>query len=328
MRADRLVATLLLMQSRGRVTAAEVAAELEVSVATSRRDFEALSAAGVPVYPQPGRGGGWSLLGGSRTDLTGLTASEVRALFLLTGSATPLDSAARSALQKLVQALPETFRDQAHAAAAAVTLDPTPWGEADRPRPQHVDQLQAAVVARRKVSLEYENQASKKTRRLVDPLGVVCKNSVWYLVAGTETGQRTFRLDRIIGAIVTELPAERPDDFELRREWGFVVDEVEQRRSLASATVLIAARVLPAFRAYFGRQCEELGVDEDGRVRVRVTAPMALSIAEQLAGWGSAVQVLEPENVKAHLARLGAELVQLYPPASLRTPTAPGQCPR
>ncbi|MDJ0311813.1 YafY family protein [Arthrobacter sp. H35-D1] len=321
MRADRLVATLLLMQARGRVTAAEVAAELEVSVATSRRDFEALSVAGVPVYPQPGRGGGWSLLGGARTDLTGLTSSEVKAIFLLIGAATALDSAARSALQKLVQALPETFRAQAHAAATALIVDPTPWGETDRPRPERVDQLQAAVVARRKVSLEYENRVHERTRRLVDPWGVVNKDSVWYLVAGTEAGQRTFRIDRIIEATVTELAAERAADFELPREWGLVVDEVERHRSIVSATMLVDIRLLPAFREYFGRHCQELGLDEGGRVQMRVTAQMARSIAEQLAGWGGAVEVLEPEAVKAHLARLGSELVQLYQPTPSRNPT-------
>lgn len=127
MRADRLVATLLLMQARGRVTAAEVAAELEVSIATARRDLEALSAAGVPVYPQPGRGGGWSLVGGARTDLTGLTSTEARALFLLAGPAASLDPSVRSALRKLVQALPGTFRADSEAAAAAVVVDSTRW---------------------------------------------------------------------------------------------------------------------------------------------------------------------------------------------------------
>src|SRR6187399_1014933 len=104
MRADRLVATLLLMQARGRVTAAEVAGELEVSVATARRDLEALSTAGIPVYPQPGRGGGWSLVGGARTDLTGLTSSEAQALFRLVGPAASASLAPeiRSALRKLI----------------------------------------------------------------------------------------------------------------------------------------------------------------------------------------------------------------------------------
>ncbi|PZA19223.1 helix-turn-helix transcriptional regulator, partial [Modestobacter versicolor] len=98
MRADRLVAVLLLMQTRGRVTAAELAAELEVSVATARRDLEALSAAGVPVYPQAGRGGGWSLVGGARTDLTGLTEPEAQALFALLGTAAGAAPEARTAL--------------------------------------------------------------------------------------------------------------------------------------------------------------------------------------------------------------------------------------
>ena len=124
MRADRLVATLLLMQARGRVTAAEVADELEVSVATARRDLEALSTAGIPVYPQPGRGGGWSLVGGARTDLTGLTSSEAQALFLLVGSSSDRSADATSALRKLVRALPATFRAEAEAAGRAVRGGP------------------------------------------------------------------------------------------------------------------------------------------------------------------------------------------------------------
>ena len=119
MRADRLVATVLLMQSRGRVTAAELAAELEISVATARRDLEALSAAGVPVYPQQGRGGGWQLVGGARTDLSGLTAAEAQALFLLAGPAASSAPEVKSALRKLVRALPRTFRADAEAAATS-----------------------------------------------------------------------------------------------------------------------------------------------------------------------------------------------------------------
>ncbi|MGH3545431.1 MAG: helix-turn-helix transcriptional regulator, partial [Mycobacteriales bacterium] len=129
MRADRLVATLLLMQARGRVTASELADEFEVSVATSRHDLEALSAAGIPVYPQPGRGGGWSLLGGARTDLSGLTATEAQALFLLVGPAASTAPKVKSALRKLVRALPDTFRTDAEAAVNAVVIDPARWGE-------------------------------------------------------------------------------------------------------------------------------------------------------------------------------------------------------
>jgi predicted DNA-binding transcriptional regulator YafY len=312
MRADRLVATLLFMQARGRVTAAELAEELEVSVATARRDLEALSAAGVPVYPQPGRGGGWSLVGGARTDLSGLTAPEAQALFLLAGPAAPVAPHVKSALRKLVRALPDTFRADAEAAAGAVTIDPTRWGERGRERPPLVDVLQTAVVRRRKVSLEYANRARTKTRRLVDPWGLVDKDDVWYLMAGTEDGQRTFRIDRVIDAVVTDLPAERPAGFELARAWEGVVDEVEQQRSMLSATVLIEARLAPVLRGQFGRHCEVTGELDDGRVRVRVAAPMALSIAEHLAGWGSVIEVVEPESVRSELARIGAELIERY----------------
>src|SRR5688572_17076049 len=229
------------MQGRERVTAAELATELEVSVATARRDLEALSAAGVPVYPQPGRGGGWSLVGGARTDLTGLTAPEAQALFLLAGPAASVSPNARSALRKLVRALPDTFRADADAAAGAVVVDPTRWGESDRERPELVDLLQTAVVRRRKVSLDYANRARERTTRLVDPWGLVDKDDIWYLLAGTDGGQRTFRVDRILDASVTDLLAERPAGFELSEEWQRIVDEVEQQRSLVSATVRIDA---------------------------------------------------------------------------------------
>ncbi|AGZ41814.1 helix-turn-helix transcriptional regulator [Actinoplanes friuliensis] len=315
MRADRLVATVLLMQARGRVTAAELAGELEISVATARRDLEALSAAGVPVYPQPGRGGGWSLVGGARTDLTGLTSSEARALFLLAGPAAAGAPAVRSALRKLVRALPDTFRADAEAATDAVIVDAARWGDRDKTRPAVVDLLQDAVVRRRKVTFGYASRGRPPAPRLADPLGLVDKDDLWYLIAGTDRGQRTFRVDRITDATVTDLVAERPAGFDLQREWDRVVGEVEQRRSLLSATVLITERLLPILRDHFGRHCETLGTLDDGRVQVRVAAPMAVSIAEQLAGWGASVEVIEPESVRAELARLGSELVARYGPA-------------
>ena len=312
MRADRLVATLLLMQSRGRVTAAEVAEELEVSVATARRDLEALSAAGIPVYPQSGRGGGWSLLGGARTDLSGLSAAEAQALFVLVGPAAAVSGEAKAALRKLVRALPQTFRADAEAAATATMIDPTRWGERDRRRPEMVDLLQAAVIRRRKVRLTYTNSARQRSDRLVDPWGLVDKDDIWYLLAGTERGQRTFRVDRIVDAESTEQPAERPDDFTLAAAWDEVVGEMEQRRSTTWATALIDARFVPILRDHFGRHCHPDGESDDGRARIRLAAPTPLDIARNLAGWGSMVEVLEPRAVRAELARIGTELARRY----------------
>jgi len=315
MRADRLVATLLLLQSRGRVTAADVAAELEVSLATARRDLEALSTAGIPVYPQPGRGGGWSLVGGARTDLSGLTAIEAQALFLLVGPAASASLAPeiRSALRKLIRALPDTFRADATAAAEAVVVDPARWGQIGRDLPELVEVLQTAVVRRRKVRLGYTSRTHERTQRLIDPWGLVNKDDVWYLIAGTDGGQRTFRVDRIIDAVPTDLVAERPAEFDLSTAWERITGWVEQQRSLLSATVLVEARFVGVLRNQFGdHHCELLDTLDDGRARVRVAAPVPLMIAQHLAGWGDGVEVIEPESVKAELARIGSELTRRY----------------
>lgn len=177
MRADRLVAVLLILQARGRVTAAELAAELEVSIRTARRDLEALAMAGIPVYAQRGTGGGWSLLGGARTDLTGLTAAEARALFLLAGPTVRFDPTARAALRKLVQALPEPFRAGASSAASAVVLDPARWGGRRRPEPTHLDLLQQAVIDGVQVRLAYAGTPGGESTRTVAPLGLIEKGS-------------------------------------------------------------------------------------------------------------------------------------------------------
>ncbi|GGT67878.1 helix-turn-helix transcriptional regulator [Actinomadura citrea] len=311
MRADRLVAVLLLMQVRGRVTAADVAAELQVSVATARRDLEALASAGVPVYPQPGRGGGWQLVGGARTDLSGLTAAEAQALFLLAGPAA-VSPEARAALRKLMGALPRTFRTDAGAAMDATIVDPVRWGERDRPRPAMVDLLQTAVIRRRKVRLAYAGRTGAATERLVDPWGLIDKDDIWYLLADTDRGRRTFRVDRITRAEPTGLPAERPDDFTLAGAWQEVVDDIERRRSRTWATVLVEERFVPILRDQFGRHCHTDGEADHGRVRVRLAAPTPLDIARHLAGWGTLLDVVEPGSVRRELARIGAELAGRY----------------
>ena len=312
MRADRLVAALLFLQQRGRVTAGQLAEELEVSVATARRDLEALSVAGIPVYPQPGRGGGWALVGGARTDLSGLSATETQALFLLVGPSAAISGQARTALRKLVRALPHTFRADAEAAAAAVMSDRTGWSGLGRPRPDSVELLQNAVVRRRKARLIYTNALGEQSVRLVAPWGLVDKDDIWYLIAGTERGQRTFRVDRIVEVEATEEIAERPDDFELERAWNDVVGEVEQKRSGTWATVLIETRYVPILRGHFGRHCHVDAEFEDARTRVRIAAPTPLDIARNLAGWGGAVEVLDPVSVQHELARIGGELTRRY----------------
>jgi predicted DNA-binding transcriptional regulator YafY len=224
---------------------------------------------------------------------------------------------ARSALRKLLQALPDPFRPHAEAAARAVLVDQAASGQRGQDRPPLVDSLQTAVVRRLQVRLVYAGRArsgADPTERRIDPWGLVDKDGTWYLVAGTEKGQRTFRVDRIIEAEVTDTPATRPDDFELAHAWQGVIDEMEQRRSQTPATVLATARLAPALQAYFGRYAEIVGHEPDGRLRLRVAAQSTTAVAEQLAGWSRMIEVVDPPEVKAELASIGTELVTRYGP--------------
>ncbi len=310
MRADRLVATLLTLQARGRVTAAQLADELEVSVATARRDLEALSAAGIPVYPQPGRGGGWQLLGGARTDLSGLTAAEARALFLLVGPAASVDPDAKAALRKLVRALPETFRADAASAAEAIVIDPDDWGRRPTERPALLPVLESAVVARRRVRLRYAAWNREPVERLVDPWGLARKQEHWYLLGAVGGAERTYRVDRILEVVVTDDAAERPDGLDLADVWERVTNAVNAQRASATALIVVDAGIVPLLTTQFGQRAVEEESVDPVRSRVRVTAPTEQLLARGLAGWAEFIEVLEPATVRDELRRLGEALVR------------------
>jgi predicted DNA-binding transcriptional regulator YafY len=306
MRADRLVATLLLLQARGRVTAAEVAEELEVSVRTARRDLEALALAGIPVYSQPGRGGGWELVGGARTDLSGLTAMEARALFLLAGPSSAVTPEAKRALRKLVRALPETFRAEAEKAASAIVLDPARWGGERPATPPHLDALQQAVIAGVQIRLGYTDARGAATERVVHPLGLVAKGNTWYLVGDTDAGRRTFRVWRVRSVELTGDPAHRPPDFDLRRAWEEIVATLDERRGLRRVKALAEPYARSWLRARFGTRVTFGGTAADGRLEVDIGFPETYRDPErELAAYIDALEVLEPAEVRARMAEIG-----------------------
>ncbi len=314
MRADRLVAILLLLQRRGQVTAPEIAGELEVSERTARRDLEALSVAGVPVYAVPGRGGGWRLLGGARTDLSGLTAGEARALFLVAGPASATTPGVKAALRKLVRALPEPFREQAEAAATSVLTDPRHWGAVGTtPRPpRFLDDLQDAVIRGVQVRLGYVDRTGAATERTVHPLGIVVKGPVWYLVAGTDTGRRTFRLDRVSSVQPTGDPVRRPAEFDLAESWREIADEVGRKRTFLAAQALCVPDGLDVLRMAFGGRLEVGAAAPDGRIEIGVRGRDEYTLAGELAGLNEWVDVTGPQGVRDHLAAIGAALVARY----------------
>jgi predicted DNA-binding transcriptional regulator YafY len=315
-RADRLVALLLLLQSRRRVTVPEVARELEISERTARRDLEALGMAGLPVYSQRGRNGGWQLLGGARTDLSGLTSAEARALFLVAGPASTATPEVKAALRKLVRALPETFRTAAEAAAGAIVADPVSWRRGEpstaRPPPEHLDALQSAVIDGQQVQLSYVARDRAATTRVVHPLGLATKAGTWYLVAGTEAGMRTFRVDRVTAIHATGAAVVRPVDFDLAAAWRLVTERIDEHFSRVVVVALVAPWVVGALRNLAGSRLRIGPAGLDGRVEIEIGGPTARSLAAELCGFGAAVEVVAPDDVRARLAELGRELSDRY----------------
>jgi predicted DNA-binding transcriptional regulator YafY len=314
-RADRLVAILLLLQTRGQVTAAEVAAELEVSERTARRDLEALGMAGVPIYSLRGRNGGWRLSGGGRTDLSGLTEAEARALFLVAGPSSAATPQVRAALRKLIRALPESFRTQAEAASSAIVVDPAGWDQTvpSRPPPPHLDALQAAVIEGRQVDLGYVDRARAETERRVHPLGLASKGTVWYLVAATDAGLRTFRVDRVRSVGLTDEAVVRPDGFDLAEAWRLITDAVDQKRLSAWASGTAAPDVVGHLRSVFGHRVRIGPAGPDGHVAIEVRAQSEWALARALCAFGSTVEIHDPIGVRERLGWLGRQLAGLYP---------------
>lgn len=314
MRADRLVSILLLLQQRGQVTAPEVAAELEVSERTARRDLEALGMAGIPVYAERGRNGGWRLAGGGRTDLSGLSAAEAQALFLVAGPSSTATPEVKAALRKLVRALPEPLRDRAEAASTAVVVDPSSWDRSpgSRPAPPYLEAAQSAVIEGMQLRLGYVARDRASTARVVHPLGLAAKGSAWYLIAGTEAGLRTFRVDRITSLEATGEAVAKPVDFDLADAWRLIADEVERKRAPILARALAAPEALRTLRFVLGTRLGIGPTGSDGRVQVELRGQSIASLAGEVAGLGAAVEVLAPSELRRALAMIGEQLTATY----------------
>lgn len=316
MRASRLVALLLLLQSRGRLTAADLAEELEVSVRTVYRDLADLGAAGVPVYGERGEGGGYQLLDGYRTNLTGLTAEEASAL-LLAGAPAPaaelgLGSLLAATRLKLLAALPPRLRDVATRAEQRFYMDPASWAH-QRPQDQrHLQAVARAVWQDRQVRLSYRRGDDRLVQRTLHPLGLVHKTGTWYLVGAADGTPRVYRVERIQGVEETAADVLRPDGFDLTEFWSQW--EADYAAALPTFTTLVrlgplAQRFRDALGAVAPRTSTEIGTDADGWVRqwllfddrrVAVSALLALS---------PEVDVLEPAALRVDLAAFARQVI-------------------
>ncbi len=222
MRADRLLSLMMLLQNRGKLRAEELASELEVSARTIYRDIDALSNAGVPVYADGGPGGGYSLLEGYRTELTGLSREESEALLLLSlpGTLTDLSigKKLRTAVLKVISSGPPDLGQSEARLRQRLFLDPVSWfSRADEPR--FLDEIQSCAWRDQKALMEYHDKKNAKSGREVCPYALVAKAAIWYLVADTSKGMRVFRLSRIARFTPLDERFERSNDFDLRAFW-------------------------------------------------------------------------------------------------------------
>ncbi|MFF4775901.1 helix-turn-helix transcriptional regulator [Microtetraspora fusca] len=319
MRASRLLSLLLLLQTRGRMTAPELSAELEVSVRTVYRDIEALSAAGVPVYADRGPAGGYRLLDGYRTKVNGLSSEEASSLFLaaLPGPAAELGLAevAATAELKLLAALPPGPRSQAARMRERFHLDVPGWYRAGDDVP-FLSEVSRAVWDQRVLRLRYRRWGPQEVERLVHPYGLVLKGGSWYLAAACDDSVRTYRVSRVIDADVLDEWFERPADFDLVAFWRRFSAEFAARMYTADAVVRVAPDAAGLFRYTFGDVADEalrLGVTEDdGWTRVKLPIESPRHARWQLLRLGAAVEVLEPADLRDLMAETAAELSAMY----------------
>ncbi|MGW1603705.1 helix-turn-helix transcriptional regulator [Streptomyces eurythermus] len=317
MKSDRLLSILLLLQTRGRVPAPELAERLEVSVRTIYRDVEALSAAGVPVYAERGRHGGIGLLAGFRTDVTGLTADESRALFVLAAqgahAALGLDAALASALRKVMAALPAPYRPAAEVTRRRVLVDATRWKSGPE-RAADLAVLQDAVFSDRRLRLRYRHSGEREVRTYtVDPYGLVAKAGVWYLVADRRGRPRLFRADRVRRARLLDEPVRRRPGVELADVWAELRRRVEEQEAGAEVTVRVRRESADMFRRMAAAQLTA-EPEDDGEspwVTARLAYP-ALRAVRQLLAFSDRVEILDPPEARAELVAGARSVLALY----------------
>jgi predicted DNA-binding transcriptional regulator YafY len=314
MRADRLLSILMLLQVHRRLTARDLADRLEVSERTIHRDMDALSSAGVPVVAERGQGGGWSLLDDYQTTLTGLNLAEIQALFLPRPTHLLADlgwsQAFEAALLKLLAALPAANRQQAEAVSQRIHVDPTGWQSWEEEM-SAFPILQTAVWQGRQLHLSYERGDGKRVDRLVNPLGLVAKGSVWYLVAAVEADIRSYRISRVHGATITDYPCTRPTDFNLAEYWQRSLVEFKANLPRYAMMVRVDPEIIPRLRyaGHFARIEQINPPDADGWIPILVRLDLEEEACAYVLGFGAQMEVVEPVELRDRVLQVAKEII-------------------
>jgi predicted DNA-binding transcriptional regulator YafY len=319
MLASRLLSLLMLLQARGRMSAPALARQLEVSVRTVYRDIDSLSAAGVPVYGEAGRNGGYQLRDGWRTQLTGLTSGEARALFLagLPGPAKALGmgEAAASAHLKLVAALPSDWQADAQRVEACFHLDPVDWFRAAAPA-DHLRDVAQAVWNEQRLRLRYESWTEVGERE-IEPLGLVLKAGAWYVVGWRGRTARTYKLSNMHEVQVLKQRFKRPRQFNLAAWWADATQRFEEGVYRDFATLRASAAGLKRVKAFspaVAQAVERTAGTADAAGWVTVTVPIESieHAVREMLRLGAEAEVIEPRALRERLRASAQEMLALY----------------
>jgi len=316
MRADRLISLLLLLERHKGLKTRELAEKLEVSERTVLRDLEALSGAGIPVYAKRGSQGGWFLAEGYRNALNRLNREELQALLIAASSRVVTDlgkgQAFERALMKLLSAMPDSSRREAGDLRERIHVDGAGWHGRDEPLP-HLAAAEEAVRSGRKLWIEYPHAEEGTVLRLVEPLGLVVKGNIWYMVAAVEGDIRTYRISRIAGARLTEEIFDRPASFNLAEYW-----EQSMRRFKASlpnypVVLRVERSVLPQLARERFVHVRSAKPDDDAEWTV-VEADFGTAdfACRTILGIGPGAIVLEPAELRDRLLAAAREIAARY----------------
>jgi predicted DNA-binding transcriptional regulator YafY len=317
MRADRLLSILLLLQAHRQMTAGDLARRLEVSERTIHRDMVALGIAGIPVTAERGTGGGWRLLEEYRTNLTGMNAAEIQALFLTRPARLMADlgmeKASDAALIKLLAALPAISRQNAEDIRQRIHIDIAGWGQREDAVPL-LPVLQQAVWQQRRLRFTYGYDEEGAGERMGDPLGLVAKGSVWYMIVAIEGQPRTYRVSRVRSAELLDDLFERPPGFDLAAHWKESSSRFTERIPRFPSLLRVAPGALDAVRAggRYTRIEREEPSDADGWARIVILFEDDHSACEYVLSYGPQIEVIEPETLRVAVLNAAQATVALY----------------
>jgi predicted DNA-binding transcriptional regulator YafY len=306
---------LLLLQSKSPRSARELAAELEICERTVYRDVDALSSGGVPIFATRGAQGGIHLVDGYRKAIAELEEDEIRALYV--SGTDPLadlgfGSPLQRAREKLAGALSERQKNVAEKARARIRVDQRRWGQDGVPT-ETLALLRRGVWDERRIAIEYRDRYGARTSRTIDPLGLVSKSGIWYVVALDGPHYRSFRADRIASAEMLVEHFERPKDFDLESYWSQSTSRYEGTLQPFQVTVRAASSAFDEIASYWRPSGVEAQGDES---LLRYDFPGRGAALHQLIAWGRLVTLVEPMDLVADLSTLAREILERYAPAS------------